>query len=219
MKEQKAVIFDMDGVIVDSEKFWKIAEERVFTSLGVKVSDEHTEITKSMTTSEVTAYWFSLYPWQDKDLKEVEQMVVLMVIELIETEECEILGVKEFIEWLKAKGYKIGLATNSPSKIIPAVLNKFKILHLFDAVVSAEFESKGKPDPAIYLTAAAKLNVIANTCIAIEDSYSGILAAKNAGMRVVAFTNGRKDLDLGIVDHKLDYFKSSTLIDTHYWPF
>src|SRR5690606_40363854 len=64
---------------------------------------------------------------------------------------------------LKAKNYKIGLATNSPNRIIPAVLKKLDILHLFDTVSSAEFEDNGKPDPAIYLTTAAKLKVAARS--------------------------------------------------------
>lgn len=207
MKNQKAVIFDMDGVIVNSENLWKKAEKEVFTSVGVNVTDEHSELTKSMTTSEVTRFWFNKYPWKDKSLTLVEQMVISRVIELIGIEDCKINGVKRFIEGLKAKNYKIALATNSPDKIIPTVLQLLDIQHLFDVVSSAEFEDSGKPDPAIYLTTAAKLNVATSNCIAIEDSYSGMLAAKNAGMTVVAFTNGNKDIDFEIADYKIDSFE------------
>jgi beta-phosphoglucomutase-like phosphatase (HAD superfamily) len=86
MKQQKAVIFDMDGVIVDSENIWKKAEKEVFTSLGVDVTDAHSELTQSMTTLEVTKFWFGKFPWQNKSLDLVEQMVISRVIELIETE-------------------------------------------------------------------------------------------------------------------------------------
>lgn len=206
MTIQKAVIFDMDGVIIDSENLWKKAEKEVFTSLGVNVTHEDSELTKSMTTFEVTKFWFDKFPWEDKSNDIVEHMVISRVIELIDTEDCKINGIKEFIERLKAKNYKIGLATNSPYKIIPKVLQKFDIQHLFDTVSSAEFEDNGKPAPAIYLTTAEKLNVTTNNCIAIEDSYSGMLAAKNAGMTVVAFTNGNKDLDFEIADYKIDAF-------------
>lgn len=150
MTTKKAIIFDMDGVIIDSEKYWKQAEYEVFTSLGVKVTNEDSEMTKSMTTSEVTKFWYGKCPWENKDLNIVEQMVVSRVIEFIETEDCQINGVKSFIEKLKTNNYKIGLATNSPHRIIPVVLNKLGISHLFDSVISAEFEEKGKPDPAIY---------------------------------------------------------------------
>ncbi len=197
----------MDGVIVDSENLWKKAEKEVFTSLGVNVTDEHSELTKSMTTFEVAKFWFDKFPWKNKSLAVVEQMVISRVIELINIEACQINGVKEFIERLKSKNYKIGLATNSPDRIIPVVLQKLGIEHLFDTISSAEFEHRGKPAPAVYLTTAAKLNIAANNCIAIEDSYSGMLAAKNAGMTVVAFTNGNKNTNFEIADYKIDNFE------------
>lgn len=203
---EKAVIFDMDGVIVDSEEFWVKAEKEVFTSLGVDVTTEYSELTRSMTTLEVTKFWFNKYPWQDVAFNVVEQMVVSRVIEFIEKEDCKISGVKEVIEELRSRKFRIGLATNSPLRIIPAVLQKFEIAHLFDAVSSAEFEENGKPHPAIYLTTAAKLNIPPDNCIAIEDSYSGMLAARRAGMKVIAFTNGNNDIDFDIADYKISNF-------------
>ena len=211
MTDKKAIIFDMDGVIIDSEKYWKQAEYEVFTSLGVKVTDEYSEITRSMTTSEVTKFWYNRYPWRNKDLDTVEKMVISRVMELIETENCEITGVKRFIEKLKAKKYKIGLATNSPHRIIPLVLNKLDVSHLFDSTSSAEFEIKGKPDPSIYLNAANKLNTKPEDCIVIEDSYSGMLAAKNAGMTVIAYTNGDKEINYEIADYKIDSFDDNEI--------
>jgi len=98
MKNLKAVIFDMDGVIVDSEELWKQAEKEIFSALGVIVTDEYAGLTKSMTTSEVTKFWYDKFPWQDEGLDVVEQMVVSRVIELLGTEDCLINGVKEFIE-------------------------------------------------------------------------------------------------------------------------
>ena len=207
MAKKEAVIFDMDGVLIDSEKLWQQAEKETFSSLGVNVTSEHSEKTMSMTTSEVTKFWYDKFPWQDKELHIVEQMVVSRVIDLIETEECYINGVKGFIERLKAKEYKIGLATNSPSRIIPIVLKKLGVLHLFDAVSSAEFEEKGKPDSSIYYTTAKKLNVEPENCIVFEDSYSGMLAAKNAGMTVVAFTGCNRETNFEIADYKIDDFE------------
>lgn len=203
----KAVIFDMDGVIIDSEQYWKQAEHEVFTSLGVNVIDEDAEMTKSMTTAEVTHFWYSKFPWKDLKLSDVEQRVVSRVMELIESENCEINGVKSFIERLKASEYKIGLATNSPDRIIPVVLGKLDMVHLFDTILSAEFEEKGKPDPAIYYRAADRLGIPPEECIVIEDSYSGMLAAKNAGMTVIAFTNGKKEANGELADYILESFE------------
>jgi len=166
-----------------------------------------------MTTSEVTKFWFDKFPWKNKELYVVEQMVVSRVIDLIETEECSISGVKIFIEDIRKRNFKIGLATNSPKKIIAKVLNKLNISHLFDAVSSAECEDSGKPHPAIYITTAKKLDIEPKNCIVIEDSYSGMLAAKGAGMAVCAFTNGNKDIHFEIADYKLTTFSTELLIN------
>lgn len=208
MTNQKAVIFDMDGVIVDSENLWKQAEKEIFSSFGAIVTEEYSAITESMTTAEVTRFWFDKFPWEGEKLETVEQMVVSRVIELIETKDCEIDGVKAFIEKLKYHNFKIGLATNSPNRIIRSVLKKVDILNLFDTITSAEFECKGKPDPSIYITTAAKLNVTAHNCTVIEDSYSGIFAAKNAGMKVIAFTNGFQNRNIELTDYTIESFKN-----------
>ncbi len=205
----EAVIFDMDGVIIDSEEIWKRAENEVFSSVGVKLSDELCKITAAMTTSEVTSFWFEKYPWENKSLAEIEQGVISRVAHLIAEEGKAILGVEELIQSLKYKGYKIGLATNSPSVLIPVVLEKLKLTDYFDVTSSAEHESEGKPSPFVYLTVAAKLNVKPMNCLAIEDSRSGLLAAKKAGMKAVIIdTNSQENKKVEIADYKIsDYSK------------
>jgi sugar-phosphatase len=209
MTNKKAIIFDMDGVIIDSDKYWKQAEYEVFSSLGVKITKEDSKKTESMTTSDVTKFWYRKYPWKNIDLSIVEQMVISRVIELIETEDCQICGVKSFIEKLKANDYKIGLATNSPNRIIPVVLKKMDISHLFDSILSAESEKKGKPDPTIYFKSAEILETKPEDCLVIEDSYNGMLAAKNAGMTVIAFTNGNKEINFDLADYKIENFENN----------
>lgn len=193
----------MDGVLVDSEKFWKQAEYEVFTALGVNVTREGCLQTQSMTTKEVTRFWYEKFQWNNTPLNDVEQMVINRVIELIRKENCGTIGIKAFIESLNKQGYKIGLATNSPQNIIPVVLEKIGTTHLFDAVSSADSEVQGKPSPAIYLTTAKKLNVEPYECVAIEDSHSGMLAAIEAGMTVIAFTNENTEINFDIAHHKI----------------
>ena len=205
----KAVIFDMDGVIIDSEPFWKQAEFDVFSSLGVIVSEEFTPITQAMTTAEVADFWFEKYPWENVSLKEVEERVISRVIGLIETNSCAILGIKGFIERLKAQGLKIGVATNSPYRIIPSALQKVGVYELIDVISSAEFEEKGKPDPAVYLSTAQKLAVAPSECIVVEDSHSGMIAAKSAGMTVVAFTKGQLHKSFELADFTISHFDDS----------
>lgn len=187
MKKIEAAIFDMDGILMDSEPFWKIAEHKIFSSLGVQLSDEMCRQTQAMTTSEVTMFWYKKYPWYGKNLVEVENEVINYVDTLIRKDGVEIKGACKLIKSLKTKGYKIGLATNSPACLIDTVLKKLRIYSLFDAISSAEYEAKGKPDPAVYLSTALKMNVQPRFCIAFEDSYSGVKAAKLAGMKTIAF--------------------------------
>ncbi|MGG7033805.1 MAG: hexitol phosphatase HxpB [Flavobacterium sp.] len=208
LSNKKAVIFDMDGVIVDSEKFWAKSEYDVFTSLGVKGMDEFSNQTKFMTTKEVAEFWYGKHPWNNTSISDVEQMVIDKVIELITTEDCAISGIKEFIQNLRNANFKIGLATNSPSRIIPKVLEKTKMLHLFDAVASADFEVQGKPHPGVYFSIAGKLKVSPSDCVAIEDSTNGMLSAHSAGMSVIAFTNGNKNLSFEIADYTLHSFEN-----------
>jgi mannitol-1-/sugar-/sorbitol-6-/2-deoxyglucose-6-phosphatase len=212
----EAIIFDMDGVIIDSEQIWKKAEKEIFSSVGVKLSDELCKVTETMTTTEVTNFWFDRYPWKGKPLKEVENEVVERVVSLIEEEGTAIKGIEDFTKNLKSEGYKIGLATNSPSILIPVVLEKLKLSDYFDVTSSAEHETEGKPGPFVYLTVAEKLNVKPENCVAIEDSSSGLLAAKKAGMKTVAILRDNHDeIENKIADYTINdynHFDFSVLL-------
>lgn len=209
----EAVIFDMDGVIVDSEPFWKLAERDTFTSLGVDVKEEFTQFTQKMTTQEVTRFWFEQFPWKGKTHEEVEQMVITRVVQLIEQQNCVFPGVQRFVQSLKNKNLLTGLATNSPASIIPVVLQKSGLSTLFDTISSAEFELKGKPHPDIYLNTAKRLQVAPEKCIVIEDSDSGITAAKRAGMKVAQHTNNLQNPKHPLADFFLNSYDRNQLAE------
>ena len=197
-----AIIFDMDGVIVDSEPFWQQAEKTVFTALGVKVTDELSLQTQIMTTAAVTQFWYDRYPWNDVSHSEVEARVVDSVIESIQNHDCIMPGLKDSVTQLKKLGIKLGLATNSPYRVIPKVLEKAGLSQLFDAIVSAEQVKQGKPAPDVYLSALKQLAVDAADTWAIEDSNSGARSALAAGLQVIGF--GPKPLKG--VQHQIDGF-------------
>lgn len=201
----EAVIFDMDGTLIDSEPMWKEAEKFVFSSLGVDVTDELSCQTAAMTTREVTEFWYNLFPWSGRSLEQVEDDVVDRVATLIVAEGIAMEGVKMALDCCQSKALKIGLATNAPARLIPVVLEKLDIAHYFHAVSSSEHETQGKPDPAVYLSTVKKLNVEPSACIAIEDSVSGIMAAINAGMKtlVVPPVAEYSDTKYDIADIKL----------------
>ncbi len=176
----------MDGVLINSEPLWKIAEKEVFLSLGVQVTDELVHITSALTAQEVCAFWYERHPWQGMSFDEVEDAVVARVIELIGQYDTKMPGVIEILEFFKSNNLKIGLASNSSHNLIEVVLEKVGIKDYFDFLSSAQDVEKGKPDPAVYLYAAKNLGVEPKECLVFEDSIIGITAAKNAGMKVVA---------------------------------
>ncbi len=182
----KAVIFDMDGVLIDSEPFWKEAEKQVFSSVGVKVTHELSQVTAGMTTAEVTQFWYDHKPWRGKSLEEVEKEVVDLVEQLIMHHGKAMPGVFETLAFSKKENFKVGLATNSPFRLVPVVLERIGITEFFDVTCSSEYEPRGKPHPAVYETTAKRLEVAPAQCIVFEDSTSGIKAAKVAGMKTVA---------------------------------
>lgn len=208
---KKAVIFDMDGVLVDSEKLWKKAEHEIFSSLGANVTEDLTTVTQSMTTDQVIEFWYSKFPWKNKSSIDVEKLVVERVIQLIETSDCCISGIKQFIECLRLYNFKIGLATNSPKLVIPSVLQRTQTTNLFDVILSANDVKNGKPHPEIYLKTAEKLNILPIECLVIEDSLYGIKAAKSAGMYVAEFTNGYKNTPSEAADYIINFFDCSLI--------
>lgn len=184
----KSVIFDMDGVILDSEPFWKEIEIKVFNKLGVPLTSEMCETTVGMRLADVTKHWHSKYPWDIKKcpLDSVNTDIISGLIGTIKTQGIMNKGVKELLEIFRSKNLQLAIASSSDMNIIDAVLDKFKIRDYFTVVHSAQFEEYGKPHPAIYIETAKKLGVNPAECLAIEDSFNGVVAAVAARMKVAA---------------------------------
>lgn len=178
------VIYDMDGVLTDSEPLWKIAMEDVFRSVGCPLTKEDFQRTVGLRIDEVTSYWYQVSPWPDASPKDVEHAIVQRMIELLTERATPLPGVVESLEFFASKGLKIGLATSSYQVLIDCILDTLKIRHFFQAIHSAEFELFGKPHPAVYLTTAKSLGLDPKRCLVIEDSLNGIISGKAARMTV-----------------------------------
>jgi mannitol-1-/sugar-/sorbitol-6-/2-deoxyglucose-6-phosphatase len=181
-----AVIFDMDGVLIDSEPFWRIAESRALQGAGVPMQEEDGVLTMGLRTDEVVEYWYLRHPWKSPSRKEVEAEIVEGVIALIEERGSAMPGVTEAIDLLAAAGIPVAVATSSATEIIDAVLGTLGIAEAFRVVQSAEHEPYGKPHPAVYIECARRLGIPPERCLAIEDSPNGVLAAKAARMTCIA---------------------------------
>ena len=182
----KAVIFDMDGVLIDSEPLWKIAEIEGFGKVGLDLTHTDCEETVGLRIDQVVKMWHNKVGWTNKSLKEVEDDIVDVLIREIRKNGKALEGVYESLELIASADLKIGLATSSANRILEVVLEELKINQYFNAVHSAESETHGKPHPAVFLTAAEKLKVDPADCLVIEDSLNGVIAAKAARMKVIA---------------------------------
>ena len=189
----KAVIFDMDGVLLDSEPFWKAAEISVFNSAGVPLTSEMCDTTVGMRLKDVIALWYKKYSWdtKKKSLTDVEVEIIKSLISLIIEKGVLNSGVIKALNFFESKNLPLAIASSSNMNIIDAVVDKFRLRKHFSVIHSAEFEEHGKPHPATYISAAKLLGADPSECLAIEDSPSGLRSAIAAGMKTIAVPEAR----------------------------
>jgi sugar-phosphatase len=196
------VIYDMDGVLVNSEPLWQKAEILSFAKVDIHLTEEMCMRTMGLRVDEVARYWFTRFPSDQARAKEIENLILENVISFVRLEGCAMNGVYDSLDFFKKHNLKLALASSSSMRLIEATLDKLEIRHYFSAVHSAEFEEYGKPHPGVYLTTAKKMGVQPNSCIAIEDSINGMIAAKAAKMKCIAIPDPslNDDKRLGIAD-------------------
>ena len=181
----EAVIFDMDGVLIDSEPQWKIAMEKVFKSVGLDMARKDFQKTVGLRIDEVISFWNHYKNLDIQDEKAIEDAIIDQMILLVHANPIPLKGVNETLAYLKKLNIKIGIATSSPYRLLNAVLSALNIEAYFDFVHSAENESYGKPHPVVYISAAEALSVKPSKCLVIEDSFNGVISGKAAKMDVV----------------------------------
>jgi len=180
-----AAIFDMDGLLIDSEPLWHEAEIAVLGSVGVPLVASACRQTKGMFVNEVVAYYHGLVSWEGPSVAEVADQVLERVGELVEEKGRLLPGATRALGLCRALG-PVALASSTPTSLIARVLAHFSLTDAFDVVHSAEHEDRGKPDPAVFLTTAAQLGVEPSRCLVFEDSAAGVSAARAARMGCVA---------------------------------
>ncbi|MFC0180465.1 hexitol phosphatase HxpB [Thorsellia kenyensis] len=201
-----AVIFDMDGILIDSEPLWKEAEKQVLASYNIDSTIQARLLdTRGLRVDEVVRLWIQAASKTGLELTQLIEQVHLTAKSLIEKNKPALPGVEHALELCKSHGLKIGLVSASPQKIIDDALSSLGITHYFDAVVSSENMVNCKPHPEVYLETANLLDVSALSCVAIEDSVDGMIACKAARMRSIVVTpeKGFNDPRFGLADFHL----------------
>jgi len=202
-----AAIFDMDGLLIDSEPLWDQAELEVIATLGVDTSRRH-ELpdTLGLRIDLVVALWFAQQPWNGPSVDEVTQRIITRAMTLVEEQRPLLPGVADAIALCKAQGLKVGLASASPLRMLERVLTLFDLRDQFDVLASAEHLPYSKPHPQVYLDAAAKLGVDPLCCVTLEDSVNGMVATKQEHMRsiVVPAEENRSDARWALANVRLN---------------
>lgn len=184
------MIFDMDGVLIDSEPLWRRAQMKCFAAVGLTLTEEDCLQTVGSRIDEVANYWFERAPWScvasSIAPSVIADRIVDEMVALIAAEGVPAQGAQEAIEAVQADGWRIALASSSSKRLIDTVLESFGWQSHFEVVRSAENESHGKPHPAVYLAAVRELALEPIDCVAIEDSANGMISALEAGMRCIA---------------------------------
>jgi len=209
----KAVVFDLDGVLVDTDRFHYQAWKRILSELGKEFTKEDNEQIKGVARSKSLEI---LLKMKNIDMSEVEKMRILRkknnwYLEYVtEIDDDSLLpGVKEFLELLKFNGLSTGIASTSDNTSIILELTGLK--KYFDVVIDGYKVKAPKPNPEVYLVSAMELSMDPSECAVFEDSRAGVLSAKRAGMKVVAVSEksiGEADkwirslenLDMSILD-------------------
>jgi beta-phosphoglucomutase len=183
----KAVIFDLDGVIVDTAHYHFVAWQRLANELGITFSEKENERLKGVSRMHsleiiLEIGGVTLSEAKKEELATKKNSWFVEYIEAIKPEEI-FKGVREMLESLRTQGYKVALA--SSSKNAETVLRLLRIKNLFDTVVDGTMIKKSKPDPEIFLLAAARLGIDPSQCVVFEDAEAGVEAAVAAGMKCV----------------------------------
>lgn len=203
------IIFDMDGLLIDTEPYWQATEREVFADYGIDITEDMQHATFGLRTDEQIQYWYNYKPWKNPDFKEVENRYNTIIRKFFE-EEAQLMDGAEFIlGFFEDKAMKMALASSSSMELINTFVDRFQFRDKFSILYSAESEDYGKPHPAVYLSTAKKMSIHPSSCLAFEDSLNGVIAAKAALMKVVAVPDGRhyEFPGYGIADLKLRTLK------------
>lgn len=180
----KAVIFDMDGTLIDSMWMWGAIDEEYLGRYGIEVPESLREEIEGKSFDETAWYFQEIFPQIPQSVEEMKQTWNDMAIDKYRNEVPLREGVIDFLSYLKQEGIKTGIATSNSPELLQIIMEGHDLNRYFDIVQTADKVGKGKPAPDIYLYVAEKLGVPPRECLVFEDVLQGAMAGVNAGMKV-----------------------------------
>lgn len=181
-----AVIFDLDGTLVDSMWVWRAVDEEFYEKYDLTEPENFYEQMEGKSYTEVAELYVDSFPQLQTTVDKLKDEWTKMTYDKYANEVCLKKGASDFISYIKGMGKKIAIASSNTRELVKAVLNHYGLLDSFDSICTSCEAGAGKPAPDVYLMAADKLCVDPNRCLVFEDIPNGIMAGKNAGMKVCA---------------------------------
>ena len=181
----KAVIFDMDGLLIDSEPLWQEAGIDALSKFGVQLTIEQYHTSTGLRTPEWVNYCFNYFQIDPANAPKAIETIETAAYEKIQARGVAMPGVSSIFSFFQQQDYAIGIASSSPMRLIQMVVEKLGIGSMVDAVSSAGTLNYGKPHPEVFIHCAAQLNISPIRCLVFEDSFNGVIAAKAAKMKCV----------------------------------
>ena len=198
LENKKAMLFDLDGTLVDSMWMWEAIDIEFLGAYGYECPDDIQRAIEGMSFSETAVYFKERFDLP-LSLDEIKAVWTRMSIDKYRHEVPLKPGVLEFLKYCKENGIRTGIGTSNGSEIVDAVLTSLNVKEYFDVVVTACEVAHGKPEPDIYLEVAKRLGVKPENCLVFEDIPAGIMAGKAAGMPVIAVED---DFSADLMDEK-----------------
>jgi len=183
--KKEGVIFDIDGLLINSEPLWNKAANEIFRQYGILLTEQQYALTTGLRSKEFVAHWLYAHKIPSTEYDRAEQRIVDLAISLIDQEANVMPGVEHIFQFFLQKDFKIGLATSSPVQLIELIKDKLGIRSIIQASCSAQHLPYAKPHPQVYLDCAYALHLSPLACICFEDSVYGMIAAKAARMTCV----------------------------------
>ena len=209
MSASRAVLWDMDGTLIDSEEFHWISWRDTLASEGITISREQFLASFGQRNDSIIPQWLGAAATPER-IERISKAKEELYRYLVRRDGMSPEpGVATWLHRLHNDGWLQAIASAAPRANVEVVLEALSTAHIFQAIVSAEDVRRGKPDPEVYLTAAARVGASPDRCIVVEDAVAGIQGARSAGMKSIGVSHNGKQLPGDIVVQSLDLLDSN----------